>query len=136
MRIAFAENNAEFQKNWSENWITTLQDLVGEIAQITGQITDLFSQAFQVAADNQLASLERLTAQEQEQLNASLVNREITDKQYEEKKKLLEKSAINNLSCELSMLQKLDNVSFDNSSSLRAFKFIGYLDLNSLFSLK
>ena len=93
MRIAFAENNAEFQKNWSENWITTLQDLVGEIAQITGQITDLFSQAFQVAADNQLASLERLTAQEQEQLNASLVNREITDKQYEEKKKLLEKSA-------------------------------------------
>jgi hypothetical protein len=93
MRMAFAENNDEFQKNWSENWITTLQDLVGEIAQITGQITDLFSQAFQVAADNQLASLERLTAQEQEQLNASLVNREITDKQYEEKKKLLEKSA-------------------------------------------
>ena len=93
MRMAFAENNDEFQKNWSENWITTLQDLVGEIAQITGQITDLFSQAFQVAADNQLASLERLTAQEQEQLDASLVNREITDKQYEEKKKLLEKSA-------------------------------------------
>jgi hypothetical protein len=93
MRIAFAENNDEFQKNWSENWITTLQDLVGEIAQITNQITDLFSQAFQVAADNQLASLERLTAQEQEQLDASLINREITDKQYEEKKKLLEKSA-------------------------------------------
>jgi hypothetical protein len=93
MRMAFAENNDEFQKNWSENWITTLQDLVGEIAQITNQITDLFSQAFQVAADNQLASLERLTAQEQEQLDASLINREITDKQYEEKKKLLEKSA-------------------------------------------
>lgn len=93
MRLAFAENNAEFQKNWSENWITTLQDLVGEIAQITGQITDLFSQAFQIAADNQLATLDQLTANEEEQLKASLLNREITDKEYEEKKKLLEKSA-------------------------------------------
>jgi hypothetical protein len=93
MRMAFAENNAEFQKEWSENWITTLQDLVGQISEITGQITGLFSQAFQIAADNQLATLDQLTQNEQEQLNASLLNRQITDKQYEEKKKLLEKSA-------------------------------------------
>lgn len=88
-----AELRGEFSQKWSEDWMKTTQDLVGKIAEITSQITDLFSQAFQMAAENQIASLEQLTANEEEQLSASLLNREISEKEYEEKKKLLEKSA-------------------------------------------
>jgi len=88
-----AELRGEFSQKWSEDWMKTSQDLVSQIADITGQITELFSQAFQQAADNQLYALEELTKNEQEQLSASLLNREISEKEYEEKKKLLEKSA-------------------------------------------
>lgn len=88
-----AELRAEFTKSWSEDWIKTSQTLVSQIADITSQITALFSQAFQQAADNQLYALEQLTTQEQEQLDASLANREITEKDYQEKKKMLEDSA-------------------------------------------
>lgn len=88
-----SELNTQFQKDWEENWMETLTKLVGTIAEISTQITGLFSQAFQQAADNQLGTLEQLTANEQEQLSASLINREITEKEYQEKKKLLENSA-------------------------------------------
>jgi len=88
-----SELNTQFQKDWEENWMDTLTKLVGKIAEISAQITGLFSQAFQQAADNQLGTLEQLTANEQEQLSASLLNREITEKEYDEKKKLLENSA-------------------------------------------
>ena len=88
--INFGESITNLRESWKNDWVSTLQAIVQGVSDITTKVTNLLSQVFAQQSQKNMANIQEQYSKEDEGLKTMLKNREITQKQYDDKKDLLD----------------------------------------------